>query len=112
MQIIGFSPRVYEEVQRFFREHPVIEIKVKRAADFGSQPVRLTGGVCQVCGWEWEPDKVYVDKMSESLNALGEELPRGKLPEDYLEAIEWTHAWDQDSRSKYCGGHIALTRAP
>lgn len=112
MQIISFSPRVFETVQRFFREHPVIEIKVRRAADFASAPVFLSGGICERCGWTWSPDRVYVDSMAESLKGLGEELPRGTLPGDYLDAIAWRHAWDQESRSKYCGGRIALSTAP
>lgn len=111
MQVLRFSPRVYETVRTFMREHPVIEIKVLRAADFASQPVALTGGVCEACGWQWRPDKLYVNAMAESLKALGEELPRGMLPGDYLEAIEWTHGWDQASRAVYCGGRIALSTA-
>lgn len=111
MQIQGFSPRVYETVRTFMREHPVIEIKVRRAADFASQPVALTGGVCDACGWQWRPDKVYVNAMADSLSALGDELPRGMLPGDYIESIEWTHGWDQASRSHYCGGRIRLATA-
>lgn len=108
MQIQGFAPRVYKTVQAFFKERPVIEIKVRRAADFGSPPVYLASGVCERCGWTWTPDRVYVDTMAESFRALGEEMPRGHLPSDYLDAIEWRHAWDQQSRSEYCGGRIVL----
>jgi len=108
MQILGFSPRVLEAGREFLAEHPVIEIKVQRAADFGSQPVYLAGGLCEECGWTWSPDKVYLDALSQGFWG-GEELMKGYLPRDYLESIEWTHAWDQASRSHYCGGHIALT---
>lgn len=108
MQIKGFSPRVLEAGRKFLSEHPVIEIKVRRAADFGSPPVYLAGGICEECGWTWTPDRIYVDAMAASLSVMGEELPKGMLPRDYLESIEWTHAWDQASRSWYCGGWIAL----
>ena len=112
MQILGFSPRVYAEVRKFFAEHPVIQVKVRRAADFASPAVYLGAGVCERCGWEWKPTKMYVNLMAESLSSLGEELPKGYLPGDFIEAVEWTHAWDQASRSHYCGGRIALVIEP
>lgn len=111
MSVLGFSPRVYETVRTFMREHPVIEISVGRAADFGSPLVYLAGGVCEECGWTWSPDRTYVEAMDKSVTAQVEELPRGMLPSDYLEAIEWTHGWDQASRAVYCGGRIALSTA-
>lgn len=112
MQILGFSPRVYAEVRRFFAEHPVVEIKVRRDADMGSTPVSVVGGNCQRCGWEYKAGKLFVDTLAKGMNELGEELPRGTLPSDFLQAVELRHAYDQASRSVYCGGLIEFVTAP
>lgn len=109
MQILGFSPRVYEGVSEFFATHPVTEIKVRRAADMASPCVPIGSGVCQKCGFYWRADKLFVDTLADAIKGLGEEMPRGTLPSDFLEAIEVTHAWDQASRSRYCGGRLVLS---
>lgn len=106
MQILGFSPRVYEEARRFFKEHPVVEIKVLRAADMSSPCVPLGNGVCDKCGDRIILGRVFADALADNLKAMGEEMPRGQLPSDYLQAREVRHCWDQASRSRYCGGVI------
>jgi hypothetical protein len=108
MQVLGFSPRVRAEVGRFLAEHPVIEIKVLRAADMGSRPAALDGGTCQECGWEWKAGKLFTETLSIGMEQIGEELPAGTLPADFMDSIAVTHAWDQASRSHYCGGRLSL----
>ena len=106
MQILSLSPRVLAEGRRFFKSHPVITLKVIRAADFDSPTVFLHSFACTKCNWTWLVDKLYVEVMAKGLGAIGEELPLGHLPTDYLASIEYTHAWDQQSRSIYCGGRL------
>lgn len=108
MRIIGFSPETFQGVRKFFKEHPVIQIQVIREANLASDCVTLLGGKCAKCGWEWTPDKIFLEALSTNLQSIGEEMPIGSLPVDFFKSIKVIHAWDQKSRSQYCGGRLNL----
>jgi len=104
MRVLGFSPRAYDAVQTFFSSHPVIEMRVKRDADFASPPIAIPDQVCAKCGYRVRISDEVRKGVTENLRARGEEMPRGTLPADFFNAVEFTHAWDQQSRATYCGG--------
>lgn len=108
MQILGLSPRAIEAGRRFFAEHPTIEITVLREADMRTPLVAFDSGVCAKCGYTWHADRLFQDTLAEGLRETGEEMPRGQLPADFVKAIRITHAWDQASRSVYCGGELRI----
>jgi rubredoxin len=93
MQVLGFSPRVYEAIREFFSSKPVVEMKQNRIADESSPLVKLVEMRCQRCNWQYAPN---IDPP----------------PADVLRATTWTHAWDQQSRASYCGGQFLLTTEP
>ena len=99
IQILGFSPRVYEAVQGFFSGHPVIEMEESREYDETSPPVLITEMRCMECGYR------IIPKMA--LPALSQPYPA-----DMLRATRWRHAWDQQSRARYCGGTIFFVTEP
>lgn len=112
ISIEHFSRNTVEGVRRWLAEHPPVEIRVTRKVfDMASTPLRIAGGVCE-CGFIWVPEPEFVDSLSQSMKALGEELPRGSLPEDFFSAIEVKHAWDKESRSQYCGKLLTLQTVP
>src|SRR3990167_7349233 len=108
MPAFTFSPRVYAGVRKFFAEHPTVEITMLREANMASPCVRLGTAVCGKCGTRVELGKLFKDTLRKGLSALGEEIPSGALPADFLQAVRITHAWDQASRSVYCGGEMAF----
>ena len=107
-----FSPAVYAGVRKFFAEHPTVEITMLREANMAGPCVRLGTAVCGKCGTRVELGKLFKDTLSQGLSALGEEMPSGALPADFLQAVRITHAWDQASRSVYCGGEMAFESRP
>lgn len=104
--MLGYSPRVYEGVRSFFNSHPVIEMHVRREADFASQPVAVPDLQCERCGFRARVTDEIREAVTKDLRVRGEEMPRGTLPADFFNAVEFTHAWDQQSRSVYCGGQL------
>ena len=108
IEIKSFSPAVFKGVREFFASHPVVEMEVLRDANMGSKLVRVAGGVCEVCGYEWTAGPLFIQALQGELQNVGEEMPSGTLPSDFIKAIRLTHAWDQASRSVYCGGHLRL----
>jgi hypothetical protein len=112
IEIKGFSPRVYAAARRFFNEErPVFRVKALRAGDMASPLVKVGGWRCEACDWQLAASllfDVYEHALDRELGKLGEEMPRGTLPADMIEAIEITHAYDLASRSVYCGGKMEV----
>lgn len=110
VQIRGYSEHVREGVRRFLHdERPGITVKVLRDGDMASPLRPVRGWRCDRCGWEMRGSKlfdIFADRLKENLDRRGEEMPRGTLPSDMLEAIEIRHAWDMATRSTYCGGKM------
>lgn len=101
--ITGFSPRVFEEVQRFFEAHPVFEMEQLREIAIegpGGEMVRVVKAHCLKCGFDLAPGD----------NPMHEMGPM--WPADTLRAVRFTHAWDQASRSEYCGGQVSFVTEP
>lgn len=115
IQIKSFSPRVYEAARKFFNEdYPVFRVKVLRAGNMGSPLVQVHGWQCESCGWRMSASMlfdIFTETLDKELQKQGEEMPRGTLPADMIEAIEITHAYDIATRSVYCGGRMTLTEA-
>ena len=102
--ILGWSPRVFEEVQRFFREHPVFEMEQTREIAVegpGGELVRVTKARCLKCGYAQAPDD---NPMLDGQGPL--------WPADTLRAVRFTHAYNRASRARYCGGAIVFESEP
>lgn len=102
--ITQFSRRAMEAARRFFEEHPVFEMEQLREVTMegpGGELVRVLKCRCLACGFELAPDGNPMFGGKEAI-----------WPADALKAIKMTHAWDQASRSKYCGGHVVFETAP
>lgn len=112
IEIKGFHPRVFAAVQEWFKDHPVVELTILRDADMGSRLVRIDGGVCEDCGWQWTAGPIFVKALQDELNKLGEEMPAGHLPGDFIKSIRLNHAYDQQNRKDYCGGMMRLVTNP
>lgn len=104
MEVLGFSPRVFEEVRAFFESRPVFEMEQLREIAVegpGGELVRVTAGRCLKCGFELASGD---NPMLDGQGAL--------WPADTLRAVRMTHAWDQASRSFRCGGSIMFETSP
>ena len=112
MPTFTLSPAVYAGVRKFFAEHPTVSVTMLREANMASPCVKLGTAVCGKCGARVELGKIFKDTLRQGLSAMGEEMPPGALPADFLQAVRITHAWDQASRSVYCGGEMAFTTRP
>ena len=102
MPSLRLEPHVYEAARQFFEEHPVFEMEQLREINAeGSPLVRVLEGRCMKCGFALRPDG---NPMLQGDNAV--------WVADTLQAVRMTHAWDQASRSAYCGGRIVFVTAP
>ena len=101
MPSLRLEPHVYEAARQFFEEHPVFEMEQLREINAeGSPLVRVLEGRCMKCGFALEP-------AGNPMFAGG-----NVWVADTLNAVRLTHAWDQASRSEYCGGQIMFVTAP
>lgn len=110
-RITGFSPEAVRAVRQYYAVHPLVELRIVRAGDPASLPVKIRGLRCEDCGWHVERGKVFdtfMATLKQGLDSHGEELPRGHLPSDFLAAFEWTHAWKLPRRDAYCGGRLVM----
>lgn len=99
MQILGFSQRALDAVRDFFDSHKVLSMEVTREYNEDSPKVLITEMHCIACGYR------IIPKMA--ANALSQ-----PWPSDMLRATTWRHEWDQQSRSKHCGGIIVFATEP
>lgn len=100
---VRLSKEAIEAGRKFFAEHPVFEMEQLREIAVegpGGEMIRVVEGRCQKCGFTLSP-------------ADNPMLEEGAFwPADTLKAVKLTHAWDRDTRSKYCGGEFRLLSAP
>lgn len=104
MEIRDFSPEVFRQAREFFAAHPVFEMVQLREIAVegpGGELVQVLKGTCTKCGFELAPAD---NPMLEGQGAM--------WPADTLKATRLTHAWDQATRSTYCGGRVVFTTAP
>lgn len=102
--ITGFSPRVFDEVRKFFAAHPVFEMTQTQEIALegpGGEMVRVVKATCKKCGFELAPGD---NPMLEEQGAV--------WPASTVRSVRFTHAWDQTSRSVYCGGQVAFVTEP
>lgn len=102
--ITGFAPRVFEQVREFFAAHPVFEMQqiCEIAVEGpGGELVQVVKATCTKCGFELAPAE---NPMLDGQGAY--------WPASTVKSVRFTHAWDQASRSKYCGGQVTFETAP